>query len=344
MIEHAEIETGFQNESGPVATISPPLMSPTSTQTSASLTSDTPRKMKYRQNIKSLMTENRYLRERIEVLESQLDNALDNVTLEQYMSLTFKFCNSVDTAKCINMQVAQGKKHPKGRRYTKEFKIECLSIYFAGPRVYKTYLMNKYGLPSPNTLLKEIRAVKIGPGLENPEFFKLLQKKVSTFQEQNKYCILCFDEMSIKANLFYERNQDYIIGLAMGEKGENIFKPTLTACVFMLRGVYSKWKQPIAYFHCHTSCPGDLLANLLTTALQKLETVGLKVCAVTSDMGSNNIKLTNILKVSPENTAFYLGNRHLFYIFDVPHIIKALRNMLMKYDFYIEGKKFLGNT
>lgn len=314
-------------------------MSPISTQTSTSLTSDTPRKIKFRQNIKSLTAENKYLRERVQVLENQVNNKLDDISLDQYMSLTFKFCSSVDTAKCINMQVAQGSKKAKGRRYSKDFKIECLSIYFSGPRVYKKYLMNKYCLPSPNTLLKEIRAVKIGPGLENPELYKLLKKKVDGFQEQNKYCLLCFDEMSIKANLFYERNQDSIIGLAIGHKGEKIFKPALTACVLMLRGLYCKWKQPLAYFLCHTSCPAELLLQILTESLQKLETVGLKVCAVTSDMGSNNIKLSNILNVSPEHTGFYLNNHHLFYIFDIPHIIKAIRNMLMKYNFYIDGKK-----
>lgn len=60
--------------------------------------------------------------------------------------------------------------------------------------------------------------------------------------------------MSIKANLFYERNQDYIIGLAMGDKGEKIFKP--------LRGLFGKWKQPLVYFLCHTSCPADLLLKI----------------------------------------------------------------------------------
>ncbi|XP_023312212.1 uncharacterized protein LOC111692435 [Anoplophora glabripennis] len=106
-----ETETEVQNEFSPVE--SPPLMSPTSTQTLASLTQNSPRKVKYRQNIKALQAENKYLRERVQVLESKLNNQLDNISLEQYMSLTFKFCNSVDTAKCINMQIAQGCKHPK---------------------------------------------------------------------------------------------------------------------------------------------------------------------------------------------------------------------------------------
>lgn len=145
--------------------------------------------------------------------------------------------------------------------------------------------------------------------------------------------------MAIKANLFYERSQDCIIGLAIGDKGEKVFKPTLTVCVLMLRGLYCKWKQPLAYFLCHTSCPAELLLQILNKALQKLESIGLRVCAVTSDMGSNNIKLSNLLNVSPKNTGFYIGNQYLFYIFDTPHIIKAVRNMLMKYNFYVDGKK-----
>ncbi|XP_074041587.1 uncharacterized protein [Leptinotarsa decemlineata] len=275
-VVETELKTEVQHEIAvsPI-TVTPPLTSPNSSQTSANLSFDTPRKVKYRQHIKSITAENKYLRERVQVLESQKINDLDNISLEEYMSLTFKFCN-LDTAKCVNMQVSQANKHPKGRRYSKELNIECLSIYFAGPRVYKKYLMAKYSLPSPNTLLKEIRAVRIGPGLDNPEFFILLKKKIDSFQAQSKYCLLCFDEMSIKANLFYERNQDYIIGLAMGDTGEKIFKPTLTASVFMIRGIYSKWKQPIAYFLCHTSCPANLLHNLLNEAVQKLKKYGIK--------------------------------------------------------------------
>ncbi|XP_023310635.1 uncharacterized protein LOC108908901 [Anoplophora glabripennis] len=85
-----ETETGLQNEFSSVKTISPPLMSPTSTQTLASLTQNSPRKVKYRQNIEALQAENKYLRERVQVLESKLNNQLDNISLEQYMSLTSK--------------------------------------------------------------------------------------------------------------------------------------------------------------------------------------------------------------------------------------------------------------
>lgn len=60
--------------------------------------------------------------------------------------------------------------------------------------------------------------------------------------------MLCVDEMYIKANLFYDRTNDSIVGLAENEEGVRSFKPALTVSVLMLRGLFSKWKQPLAYF------------------------------------------------------------------------------------------------
>lgn len=83
--------------------------------------------------------------------------------------------------------------------------------------------MTKICLPSPDTLRKEVRAFKIEPGLDNREFFNLLKKKIDCFQEQDKYCIICIDEMSIKAHLFYDRSKDAVIGLATDDSGKKYF-------------------------------------------------------------------------------------------------------------------------
>lgn len=50
-----------------------------------------------------------------------------------------------------------------------------------------------------------------GPGVHE-SFFNMLQAKVAGFNVLDKYCTLCFDEMSIKANLFYDIGKDAIIG------------------------------------------------------------------------------------------------------------------------------------
>ncbi|KAJ8942018.1 hypothetical protein NQ317_014879 [Molorchus minor] len=163
--------------------LSSPLSSPSSTQTPSSLSFNSPRKSKYRNIIKNLTAENKRLQERIEQLEHNFNNPEEYISLEQYKALTFKFCKSVATAKFINIQVTQGQKHPKGRRYSKRFKHDCLSIYFAGPKVYKQYFLKNFILPTPHTLLREIRAVKIGPGLDNPEFYKMLKRENRLFSK-----------------------------------------------------------------------------------------------------------------------------------------------------------------
>jgi hypothetical protein len=43
------------------------------------------------------------------------------------MQLTLKFCPSQELATFINTQISQIEKHPKGRRYSLEFKNECLN-------------------------------------------------------------------------------------------------------------------------------------------------------------------------------------------------------------------------
>ena len=50
-------------------------------------------------------------------------------------------------------------------------------------------------------------------------------------------------------------------------------------------------------------------------------------------MGSNNIILANQLGITQENSFFTINDANIFFIYDVPHIFKALRNMFLKYDF-----------
>lgn len=199
---------------------SPELRSPScSTQTSISLSFNSPRKRKFRESIKDLTSENKKLKKEVEHLKSNLENVLENVSLDQYFALTYKFCSSAEIASFINVQVSQCQKERKGRRYSNEFKSECLAMYYAGPKLYKNFLMKKFCLPAPQTLFKLIRGITVRPGLNNIQLFNMLQMKMNGFQDQNKYCILCLDEISIKANLFYNRTTDSTIGLAEDELG-----------------------------------------------------------------------------------------------------------------------------
>lgn len=127
--------------------------------------------------------------------------------------------------------MTQIRRKPKGRRYSNDFKTYCLSLYFIGPKLYKKELVRKLGLPSVRTLARFIQHVKIPPGV-NDIVFDSLQKKVSNFREIDKLCTICFDEMSIKANLFYGNDTDKIIGFQDFGNGQKDFMPALNVTRF----------------------------------------------------------------------------------------------------------------
>lgn len=319
---------------------SPDLTSPSSsTQTSLDLSANSPRKQKCKKRIRQLSHDKQQLMKKVEDMQNILDDVVEHATLDVYKKLTNKFCESKELANFINLQVSQATKHPKGRRFSAEYKNDCLAMYYTGPKLYKKKLMNLFCLPSPQTLFKLVRGVQIDQGLNNPRVFEILKLKVNCFEEQSKFCVLCVDEMYIKANLFYDRSSDSIIGLAENEEGVRFFKPALNVSVLMLRGLFSKWKQPLAYFFSNKMFPANSLKNVIYRAIAMLQEIGLKVTVLVSDMGSNNLQLAKMLGVTSEHPYFFVNEQKVVYIFDIPHILKAIRNNLIKHDYVHENKR-----
>nr|XP_050043440.1 uncharacterized protein LOC126540642 [Dermacentor andersoni] len=61
---------------------------------------------------------------------------------------------------------------------------------------------------------------------------------------------------------------------------------------------------------------------------------GLQPVAVVCDQGNQNVSLFSKL-VTPEKPYLSVNGEPLFFIFDPPHLLKCLRNMLFKYDFRV---------
>ncbi|KYN04756.1 THAP domain-containing protein 9 [Cyphomyrmex costatus] len=130
---------------------------------------------------------------------------------------------------------------------------------------------------SSPTFHRFTKSLHLIPGVQYT-VFEMLKIKVEALSEIYNYCIIRFDEMSLKANLFYNLTRDKVIGF------EN------------KRGIFQLWKQPLAYFFQIR----QLLASHLLDILYKvhLRNIGLKVVGVISDMGSNFIKLSELLHIN----------------------------------------------
>ena len=152
-------------------------------------------------------------------------------------------------------------------------------------------------------------------------------------KEMEKICTLCIDEISLKSHLYYSVPDDKIIGLEDFGNGVRSKKIATSALVLLIRSISGNWKQPIGHVLVNGSCPTDFLDGLIREAIEKLDAIGLRVLVVMSDMGSNFHSLALHLGITSEKPWFMHNNKVYFLMFDPPHLIKCIRNNLIKYTF-----------
>lgn len=195
-------------------------------------------------------------------------------------------------------------------------------------------------MPSYSTLRKFVQHYYIDSGLQD-HVFQILKIKVDALDEINKYCIICIDKMSLKKHLFYNITRDKIIGFEDINDLQSYKSPILpaqNAAVLMIKGICQNWKQPLSYFFSYSTMkPSDLLLIIRET-VQKLRTIGLKVVGLTSDMGSNFYKLSDLLGISVTKSYFQIDEDKIYYMFDPPHLLKATRNNLLRNNFIDDEK------
>jgi len=94
----------------------------------------------------------------------------------------------------------------------------------------------------------------------------------------------------------------------------------------------------VGHFFTGTSVKVELLCDMLHCVLKKLESIGLNVVAVVCDQQVSHRSLYSMLGVTVEQPWFLSNNGNRIYaLFDMPHIMKILRNNLMNYDIIVDG-------
>lgn len=252
----------------------------------------------------------------------------------------------------IQSQIRNQKHKGKGRRFTLDEKILALSLFKASGRGYR--LLSKiFVLPSKKTLTRLIMKVRIQPGL-NQMLFDNLRESILKMSEAEKCCILVFDEMSIACNVQYNRRDDCIEGIP--DTGSSRHSPDLAdhVLVFMLRGVYKQWKQPISFSFTSGPVKSQVLKPLIREAIIACQDAGFNIVATVCDQsGPNCTAINGLIKDTKEDCVrqgienrylgFLIGNREIIPLYDVPHLFKGLRNNLLTKNlhFTIEGRKMV---
>ncbi|KRT79538.1 hypothetical protein AMK59_7662 [Oryctes borbonicus] len=172
----------------------------------------------------------------------------------------------------------------------------------------------------------------------NPQLFAQLKSKVGSMSEEEKYCNLMFDEMTIDGRLEYSDLLDEIEGFEdfghfgrLGDIGKEIM-------LFGLQGIYSDWKLPIAYFVSSSGIKTYLLSKIITETVKRVLETGLKLVSIVSDQGHNNFPATRRLGVTTETPYFEINSQRIYAIFDTPNLFKSIKNNFIGADLLYKDK------
>ena len=146
-----------------------------------------------------------------------------------------------------------------------------------------------------------------------------LRVKVQTMDTKDRCVSLIFDKMALKSALVYNHGLDRIEGFKdIGEPGTSQFVAD-HALIFMVRGLYTKWKQPLGYFLTAGTVKPETLQTLTQSCLEKLEKIGLQTKALICDQGPNNRHfLQKLENVSTERPYTVTNNKKCLLCMTLP--------------------------
>lgn len=252
----------------------------------------------------------------------------------------------------LMMQLTHANKDKFRRRYSKQEKIFSLAFYKMGPRAYR-WMRNIFVLPAPITLSRMISSANLKPGV-NESIFSHLRKRGTKMSETDRLCVLLFDEMALCPHFDYNKKKDLIRGFVdNGKEADN--KIADHALVFMLRGILKNYKQPLFYTFCSGSTSKVELKNQLKTVISEVQSAGFKVVATICDQGASNVSVIKELVHETKSAylrdnkefkhnIFMMNNQEIVPLFDVPHLLKGIRNNMLTKDIIcnINDKNVLG--
>ena len=228
----------------------------------------------------------------------------------------------------------------------------CLNIKLRSSSAYRALRDSGFmKLPSERTLRDYTHWTKVTSGFQPSSFERLLvDMKYNELEEWQKFAVLLHDEVKIKSDLVYCKHTGELIGFANLGEINNVLLDFEKHCqentdpmpdlatymlVFMVRGITIRLEYPLAHFPCNGGITADSIFPLVWDAVRHLETIGIKVVASTSDGASTNRRFVKIHKppksakglvIYKTKNIYSEDGRNLFFIADVPHLMKTVRN------------------
>jgi len=203
----------------------------------------------------------------------------------------------------LDNQLRNSGKKPQGRRFTIEDKLQGISMYQKGPRLYRA-LMQHMCLPHPESLNSTMRQIELLPGLQ-PGIKRMLQRMGEKMKTSFRDCILLLDEIHLRHGFTYDKKRDRTIGVVDYDQLGRQEEPAKSALVFMLKSIYGNWEVPIAYFFTTSSTKADVYADLTRNVIQAVHETSLRIRAMVCDAATTNVAMYKLLGAKIDKLYFF---------------------------------------
>ncbi|KAH6939140.1 hypothetical protein HPB50_016112 [Hyalomma asiaticum] len=277
----------------------------------------------------------------LQQMVSAMKNANSKIT-EDALKSKLETLPSKQKEAAMHMFAAAKRKGMRGMAYSKSWILECVIMKMKGPKLYEHMRkQNILTLPAKSTLSNYLKSYRTGFGF-NPKIFEVIKEKTSTMDNFKRHGGLLVDEMKLSENLAVTSG-----ALIEGFVDLGSFTPDSDKHAVCDHGMVicfvpfvGKWTQILAVFATHGNVKGDLLAKIMTEAVILAENAGLFVDFITSDGASWNRKMWSLMGIGATTTLTKCkvqhpvdSSRSLHFVSDFPHLIKCLRNGLLKSSF-----------
>lgn len=212
---------------------------------------------------------------------------------------------------------------PQNRRYVGNTLIFACSLFIQSSASYMSIYKSKVlFLPHPRNIKKLIGKLSL-TGSDLTESIDYLKSKIIVLKEHELIVNLHIDEIYIKAELNFKG------GHILGSSSNDPSKVAKTALVFMISSLCSNYKDVVCIIPISTLV-AEQLKLCIMDVLREVEAVGFHIISIISDNNAVNRKAFQLFSdnniLEPCITHPLDPARKLFFIFDVVHILKCIRN------------------
>ena len=242
-------------------------------------------------------------------------------------------------------------RHPNGRRWDRDIVSLCLSLWSRSPRGYADLRNSKFLiLPSRKLLQRYKNRIYQEAGINKDVLHWMRNEaQLKNIPPEGYEGGLIIDEMSVQPDLqFKKRDNDIqLIGFSECTPESIVFdqitthrrqRTLATHALQLLFLGFTGFRFPFAHFPS-TTASGHELYLLLWESVNMLSNFGFKIQYVSTDGAQSNrdllkLLLPDFISLNPTSCSFKniycYDNPKLFFIMDISHVIKKIRNNILK--------------